>query len=242
MKIWLFCICRDESPIMTYFIRHYEQFCDKLIFYDDQSTDGTREIITSCPKSELRDWPGEHGIVDDDFMDFANEQWKEARGQADWVIWVDADEFVYHSELESVLKGYMEDGIHHPSLCAYTMVSDSFPTTNGQIYDEVKTGFRDTYWDKHAIFRGDIRYNVGRHSVDKGNFQYRPSPTQIIKLLHFRCLGMDYLKARHTRNWGRVPQRCRNFSYGANCAPGFEGHHGIVWFEQQMKLPRENVI
>lgn len=228
--------------MMGYFLRHYTRFCDKLIFYDDRSTDGTRELIHSCPEAELRDWPGGHGIVDDEFMDFSNEQWKEARGQADWVIWVDADEFLYHPDIKGVLADYLAKDVHHPWITAFTMVSDAFPTTDGQIYDEVKTGFRDTFWDKQAIFRGDIHYNVGRHSFDHTRFKYRPSDGPAIKLLHFRCLGLDYLKARHARNWGRVPERCRHFSYGVNCSPGFEGHHGVSWFEQQMKLPRENVI
>ena len=42
MTIWLYCICRNEARLMPYLLRHYETFVDKLIFYNDQSDDGTR--------------------------------------------------------------------------------------------------------------------------------------------------------------------------------------------------------
>lgn len=242
MKIWTFCIICDEAPILPYFLRHYTTFADKLIFFDGGSKDGTREMIAACPKAELRDWPGSKGIVDDEFMNFANTAWKEACAKADWVIWVDADEFIYHPQLFAKLEEYLKLGVDHPGIAAYTMLADKFPTTKGQIYDEIKTGIRDFYWDKQAVFRGDIWWNVGRHSVEVGRFKYKPSDHKAIKLLHYRCLGIEYLRARHARNWARVPEHCRIRSFGANCSPGYEGHHGVKWFEEEMKKPRENVI
>jgi len=166
MRIWLYCICRNESKLMPYFLRHYASWVDQLIFYDDQSTDGTREMIAACPKAVLRDWPGEHGIVDDQFLDFANQQWMEAIGKSEWVIWVDADEFLYHPNILSLLDGYLSEGVELPQVQGYLMISDHFPTTTGQIYDEIRTGIPDDIWSKQAIFRGNMKWNMGRHSYD----------------------------------------------------------------------------
>ena len=164
MTAWLYCICRNEARLLPYLLRHYTTFVDKLIFYDDQSDDGTRDLIRACPSAELRDWPGSHGIVDDEFLNFANEQWKEARGKAEWVIWIDADEFIYHPDIKNVLDRYLKEGVDLPQILGYTMVSDHFPTTSGQIYDEIKTGFYDDVWSKPAIFRSNMRWNMGRHN------------------------------------------------------------------------------
>jgi glycosyltransferase involved in cell wall biosynthesis len=232
MTVWLFAICRNESKILPYFLRHYVPWVDKLIFYDDQSDDGTRELIKECPKAELRDWTGSHGIVDDEFTSFANEQWKEARGHADWVIWVDLDEFLYCPNISQVLQRYLKEGVSIPRIHGYTMVSQKFPTTAGQIYDEIKTGWRDVAWDKSAIFRENMIWNTGRHSIHYGKFRPKHSTQADIKLLHYRCLGMDYLRWRHNRNWERVPTRCRELNYGRNCEPGHDGHHGVDWFEK----------
>jgi hypothetical protein len=213
---------------------------DQLTFWDDQSTDSTRSLISACPKAILNDWPGEHGIVDDQFLDFANEQWKSARGNAHWVIWVDTDEFLYHPNILNVLEQYLNDGVDLPEIQGYTMVSDHFPTTSGQIYDEIKTGFQDDIWSKAVIFRGNMIWNVGRHSVNYDAFTpSKKSGRMDLKLLHYRALGWDYLEWRHRRNWERVPERCRQKNFGTNCSPGWQGHHGLDWFREIMarKLP-----
>lgn len=229
---------------MPYLMRHYVPWVDKLIFYDAQSDDGTRELIRACPKAELREWEGANALVDDEFLALANHQWKEARGVADWVIWIDADEFLYHTNIRAVLAGYLDVGVTVPRIDGYTMVSDHFPTTEGQIYEEISTGFPDSVWSKPAIFNPhiDMAYNVGRHSLNVDRFTPFTSAVADIKLLHYRALGMDYLKARHARNWARVPDHCRSRSYGVNTSPDHDGHHGLQWFEQIMKQPLKNVI
>lgn len=242
MRVWLFCICRNERLIMPYFLRHYEPWVTKLIFYDDQSDDGTREIINDCPKAELRDWPGTHGIVDDEFMSFANQKWKEARGKTDWVCWVDADEFLYHPHMLPLLEAYFKDGVEVPKIDGYTMVSDRFPTTDGQIYDEIRTGLHSSEWSKSSIFRVNMHWNVGRHSLNLSQFNPVRSASADIKLLHYRCLGMDYLRWRHERNWARVPDRCKELNYGRNCEPGHAGSYGADWFEKIDLSKLQNVI
>lgn len=241
-NVWLYCILRNEAKIIGYFLRHYTPWVSKLIFYDDKSDDGTREIIRACPKAELRDWEGTPGIVDDEFLEFANEQWKEARGKTDWVAWVDADEFLYHPNIDGVLRRYWAQDVEVPQIEGFTMVSDHFPTTEGQIYDEIKTGFRDGVWDKKAIFRVHMHWNVGRHSINFNYFNPKSSPEAEIKLLHYRCLGMDYLRWRHQRNWERVPERCRRQNLGTNTMPGFRGHHSVEWFEEIDPKKLSNVI
>lgn len=242
MRVWLFCILRNECRILPYFLRHYVPWVEKLIFYDDQSDDGTRKLISSCPSAELRDWNGTHGIVDDEFMSFANEQWKEARGKADWVAWVDADEILFHPNITEVLSRYLQDGVEVPKVDGYTMFSDHFPTTTGQIYEEIRTGLPDTAWSKSAIFRVNIHWNVGRHSLNLDQFNPVRSETSEIKLLHYRCLGMDYLRWRHQRNWARVPDRCKALNYGRNCEPGHAGSYGADWFSQFDPKQLPNVI
>jgi len=232
MTVWLYTICRNERLLMPYFIRHYAEWVDKLIFYDDQSDDGTREIIADCPKADLRDWPGTHGLADDEFHKFDNEQWKEARGHADWIVRVDADEFLYYPRMLRLLALYLQTGVEVPKVAGYTMVSDRFPTTDGQIYDEIQTGMPSLEWSKSAIFRVNMQWNVGRHSMNLHRFNPKQSETADIKLLHYRCLGMDYLRWRHERNWDRVPDRCKALNYGRNCDPNHAGDYGTAWFEK----------
>lgn len=227
---------------MPYFLRHYAPWVERMIFYDDQSSDGTRGQILSCPQAELRDWPGTHGIVDDEFLHFAHEQWKEARGKADWVCWVDADEFLYHPQIGEVLERYLREGVQVPRILGYTMFSREFPTTKGQIYEEVRAGVLDDCWNKPAIFRDAANWTVGRHGWDYAQSNPRSSAAAEIKLLHFRGLGAEYVRWRHQRNWDRVPDAQRRLHFGANTNPNYVGHHSVAWFEEVMSRNLPHVI
>jgi glycosyltransferase involved in cell wall biosynthesis len=234
MTIWLYCICRNEIQILPYFLRHYVPWVDKLIFYDDQSDDGTRQLIQATPKTELRNWPGSSGLDDAAFLDFANEQWKEARGKAEWVIWVDSDELLYHENMIPLLADYLATGVELPQIRGYTMFSREFPTTTGQIYEQVRAGVPDDVWNKPSIFRGNMHWTMGRHGMDWTKVSLKSSPTVEIKLLHYRGLGMEYVRWRHARNWARVPDHCRRMHLGENTNPEWTSHHGLEWFREVM--------
>jgi glycosyltransferase involved in cell wall biosynthesis len=242
IRVWLYCIIRNEEKILPYFLRHYSPWVERMTFYDDHSDDQTRAILAHCPKAIVADWPGESGIVDDQFLEFANECWKDARGHADYVVFVDADEFLYHPNIVGVLQRYLQEDIDVPQIQGYTMVSKSFPITQGQIYDEVRTGFPDGIWSKPAVFRKHMWWTVGRHGPDYTRFNPKSSTHAEIKLLHYRGLGMDYVRWRHARNWARVPERCRRMNLGTNTAPDYTGHHGLSWFEEAIGKEWPNVI
>lgn len=243
--IWVYCICRDERSMMPYFLRHYATFSDKIILYDDQSEDGTREIIKACPVAELRDWPGTHGLVDDEFLEFANHQWREAIGKAHWVAWVDVDEFLYHPDMRGILSRYKSEGVDIPRIEGYGMVSDHFPTGTGQIYDEIKTGFRSSEWDKHELFHAAINmvWNVGRHSFYAEQMgRFKMSEKAEIKLLHYRYLGLDYVADRNARNCSRQPEKCKRAPYGENTWPGSTKTYSTRWFSEFRNQEFQNVI
>jgi len=242
MSVWVYAICRDEIRMVGYFLRHYCTFADKIIIYDGGSTDGTRQEIAGCPKAELRNWPGSEGICDDEFLAFAHEQWKEARGKSEWVVWVDLDEFLYAPNMLELLSRYLAEGVEVPQVKGYTMFSREFPTTTGQIYEQVRAGVPDDVWDKAAIFRAHMFWTMGRHGVDYTRFNPRMSALPEIKLLHYRGLGMDYVRWRHQRNWERVPERCRQMNLGTNTSPGYQGHHGLDWFAEVMSRNLPHVI
>ncbi len=144
MNIEVHIVAFNESRIIGYTLKHYAQFCSKMIVHDGLSTDSTR-VIAQKYGAEVRDFDTKHQINDTLLTALKQESWKGTT--ADWVIFVDADELVYFPiGAENSFPAYEASNIAVVKPYGYEMVSDVYPTTDGQIYDEVKFGGVDNRW------------------------------------------------------------------------------------------------
>jgi len=199
IKIDVYSIMRNEIKLIPYFLRHYETFADRIFVWDDGSDYGTREMLEAHPKVKLL--PISLGKADDDY--FVTDLWpqyrKISRGYSDWVICVDADEFIYHPNMMEKLEQLKTEGVQRIRCEGFTMYHPTFPTAQGQIYDEVKFGLRDKWSTKTVLFDPDIKigWTRGRHQ----SMSRIPVAAQTgITLLHFRYLGWDYYRERTKKN------------------------------------------
>ena len=200
-KIDVYSIMRNEIKILPYFLRHYESFAERIFVWEDQSDDGTREMLSAHPKVTMLD-PGYHGADDKYYVEQLWPQYRTiSRGYADWVMCVDADEFIYHPDLVNFLVECEKKDFKRIRCEGYIMCHPTFPTTEGQIYDEVKYGWRDNSSNKTVVFMSDVHmsFTPGRHQCIHNSVH--PTRKFIgIKLLHFRCLGTDFMRDRNKRN------------------------------------------
>jgi hypothetical protein len=114
MKIRIYTVCWNESAMLPHFLRHY-QFADKIVVYDHHSTDDSAAIIWRFPNTILHTLHCPDEIHESQLLRVKNNIYKECRGQADFVIVVDADEFVYHPFLMDLMADYKAEGITLPS-------------------------------------------------------------------------------------------------------------------------------
>jgi hypothetical protein len=202
IKIDVYSIMRNEIKILPYFLRHYEQFANRIFVWDDQSDDGTTEMLVKHPKVVLLGLD-KHGTDDGYFVTSLWPQYRKiSRGCGiDWVICVDADEFVYHKNLISVLDECKRNNKRKIRCAGYTMFASKFPTTSGQIYDEIKIGLGDKWSSKTILFDPeiDVSFTSGRHQCLHSNSHPTYRDTGIM-LLHFRHLGQEYYIERDKRN------------------------------------------
>lgn len=176
--------------------------------YDNYSDDSSAMLLKQSPLVTLRHYDSSGFSSEDLYRDLKNKIWKESRGKADWVIICDMDEFIYHRDLLEYLHRCKYQGITIPKASGFEMFSESFPTTDKQIYDQVFWGApsdqittKDCTLGKFAVFNPnaveEINYSYGAHVISpKGNIKYGENNGEL-KLLHFKFLGFDYLWQRY---------------------------------------------
>lgn len=208
MRIDVYSIMFNEAFMLPYFLRHYETIADRIFVWDDESTDGTREILRQHPKVTLLETPEVHGIHEGYWITKLWPRYKTlSRGQADYVICVDADEFAHHPNgLVSVLEEQKKLGTQLIHCRGYTMLSEGLPTTTDQIYDEIKLGVRDRWSSKWCLFSPDIEleFQRGRHGYPKVASDVVWRKEIGVRLLHYRYLGPKYFEKRDERNANRI--------------------------------------
>lgn len=196
----VFAICYNEEKIMPFFLKHYSKFCSQITIFDNHSTDKTIEIIKNFAKTfptQLILYDTSGTLDDSVYLSIKNNCWK--KSEADYVIVVDSDEFIYHKDIKKFIIDNPKS-IYKPK--GYNMVSDIFPT--GDDILQIKTGKYSSNYSKLALFSPkevqEINYHLGCHNA---------SPTltdgciEIIeedelKLLHYKNLSFEYRFTKHT--------------------------------------------
>jgi len=223
MNLHVHSIMWNEARILPYWLRHYEQLAERIFVWDAQSDDGTREMLEAHPLVTV--FEQQCAGLDDNYFTECFLEYKRLSADADWCACVAADEFIHHPQLLSTLATIETSKVQ---LAGYTMYAQSFPTTIGQIYDEVRLGYPDLWSCKTVLFRPqhEMQWVHGLHK--------EVSPTRAargtgIKLLHYRYLGADYYVERTRRNYERWkvagidvefdPQRQHNLPDGTRGNP-----------------------
>lgn len=212
--------------MLAYFLRHYAPLADRVVLFDDHSDDGGPDLAAAYANVEVRPYPGA-GLDDIEFVRFAAATYPEARAKhVDWVVWVDADEFVYAKDLRGTLTQLAAAGVTLPLTQGFAMFSDCYPTTREQIYDEVRQGVPYERDSKPVVFNPaiDIAWGAGKHDLTQGGGE-RGSLT-LLKLLHFRNLGPDYFAARNAKNYARMSERNKAAGLGFQVYPEHQVEHG----------------
>lgn len=204
--------------MLPFFFRHYDQFVDRYVIYDDNSTDATLAMLHAHPRVVAR--PLSRSVPDSfelSVLPIFNSHWKESRGNADWVIIVDIDEHLFHPDLAAYLTACNQGGVTAIPALGYEMISDTFPQGEHRLCELVRKGAPASFMSKMSIFDPnrliETNFTVGRHSADpKGKLRY-PNVDRLLNL-HFKWLGIDYLNERYRLLASRRGARDRANKWG----------------------------
>lgn len=217
MRLHVYTLCWNEKLMLPYFLRHYGQFAERIIVYDNGSDDGSQDLVRAHPQGELREFASDGQFDESTVTRLREEVWKESRGTADWVVVCDMDEFLIHPRMTEFLTDRRARGVTISQPQGFQMVSMAFPTTDGQIYDEVRRGVIDSYFSKLVLFDPDavqeMNYKPGSHfSQPTGRVVFDPQPE--LMLFHCKYLGLDYVRARYQALAQRRSRAMRQGGFG----------------------------
>lgn len=219
MKIHAYFFCKNEELILPYLLKHYGEFCEKITFFDNESTDRSREIIeafTEC-ETEIITNSTEGVLRDDIHLHLKNNCWKGV--DADYVIVADADEFLYNENLVEFLTENPHD-VYYPT--GYNMISAHFPEDYEKpLIDQVTLGSFEPNYSKSVIFNPktvqEINFTPGAHFSHPTGVNGKPLQIYrgtVLKLLHYKNLGFEYRYEKNSRYGAMLSEENKRYGYG----------------------------
>jgi glycosyltransferase involved in cell wall biosynthesis len=199
MNIDVYATCYNEEIILPYFLKHYKKFARNITIYDNMSTDNSVDIMNEYGVNVISFDTGgrfEESVL----MNIRNNCWKGS--DADWVIVCDADELIYHENIIEILSS---THANHIVTEGYEMMSETLPTTEGQIYEELKIGHFKPDYSKPCLFKPSevthINFAPGSHTAEPMGPNLIIINDSGIKLLHYKYLNIELLieKYKHYR-------------------------------------------
>jgi glycosyltransferase involved in cell wall biosynthesis len=153
MKIWAYVTVWNEERMLPYYLRHYSSFCERIIVLDNESTDNTVTLCREWDNVEVRTYSTGETFDDYVHLDLKHKCIEEAKGKADYIIVSDCDEFIIHPNIIEFLQ-QSNSPVIFPA--GFQMVSQSFPESHGQIYDEIGHGTPDPWYSKPILINPNL--------------------------------------------------------------------------------------
>ena len=199
--VWLYALTLNETRMLGFFLRHYEDWVDRFIFYDDGSTDDTVEILRAHPKAEMRRFErlDPSSFVESSRL-WQNSVWKEARGQAAWAVITALDEHLYHPRMPAYLEACRTAGVTAIPALGFHMISDLVPPNGAWLAETCRTGMPHEEMSKLSLLDPDAvtetNFRHGRHVAKPEGRVVYPEVDELYNL-HYKFIDKEYLRARH---------------------------------------------
>jgi hypothetical protein len=214
-RVAVFTLTRNEEAILPFFLKHYGEFADEIIIYDNDSTDRTVEIATAWPRTRVCRYSTGGATDDIKHRDLKNTIWKTV--VPGWKIVVDCDEFIWGVNAQGKLNvreqlgHYSAKNVFVPLLESWEMVSNVDPVYDGSkhIWELIRYGARDgimRVYDKRAVFKAppvvSMGFTTGAHRTNIA-FVANVNHTRFVetaygglKLLHFKYTSLAKVQRR----------------------------------------------
>lgn len=213
--ITVITLTHNEHYMVPFFLRHYERLVDNIVVFDNQSDDGTPELLGEHPKVTIVKYDTNGLLRDDIHAQIKSQAYRSMSG--DWFIVCDFDEFVWHPDLKKYLDTCAYKGWTLPLVDGYSMIGDAAPEDDGKtpLTSLIRKGVPDPWYSKPCVIHRSarVRYTPGAHGYVQDPFTdpLDRSPTAEIKLLHYNWLSLEHGLEKRRRGAARLsPENIAN--------------------------------
>lgn len=210
MNLTLYTITYNEEVILPYFIKWYrDRFPNcKIVVYDNESTDGTKNICLSTPNLQYIPYHTGNKLSDSTYLKIKNNAWKHA--DTDWVIVCDVDEFLDVRESNIIEFDKFEESLIKGvgfNMCNVEGLKD---------ITEIKHGVRAIQYDKTILFNRkriqEINYGAGCHHCEpQGDVN---KATISLPLYHMKFIDVDLLVNKYKSYASRLSDENKEMRWG----------------------------
>ena len=197
-KIYVYTFCWNEITILPFVVDYWKQYADKVIVYDNGSTDGSIEYMKQFDWIDVRSFYTD-GKNNSTMTRMRNHMWKECVGAADLCVVCDLDECLVGKNLREKLYQIIENGYTIVTPNWYTFISKEKPIyLTGKLLHEnyplaLQGAGKTLIFDPNKI--KDMNFSVGAHMCKpEGEINYyKDRLTNDIFCLHIcNNFGIDY--------------------------------------------------
>ena len=224
MKLYGVTFTYNESTMIPYVMRYLERMgFDKLIVYDNQSTDNTVELLKKYSFVEVRTLDTGGSKSNQKIMEVKNSVWKEfSKEENAWMFVSDFDEVIYYDGiLKEYLKAMGDEGYNYLNQDMVQTICEHFPDKDKLVHESCDGG---VFWGnthiggcKMTLFKLSdfisITYTPGSHMVKintKENVHLKSLNNKEIKSFHLKYIDKDYcLERKHLAKKRRGPEDIR---------------------------------
>lgn len=206
MKLYGLTFTYNESTMIPYVMKYFENIgFDKLIVYDNQSSDNTVELLKKYPFVEVRTLDTGGKKSNQKIIDLKNNVWKEFKNEQNaWMFISDFDEVIYYNgDFKEYLTKLDKDGYNYLNQDMLQTVCIKFPDKNKFVHEDCDGG---VFWGnsytggcKMALFKissfNDIKYTPGAHRVRvilNNGISLKSLNNKDIKSFHIKYIDKEY--------------------------------------------------
>jgi glycosyltransferase involved in cell wall biosynthesis len=224
MRIRVVVPVYNEEVLLPGFLRHYGEFADSIVVWDNGSTDATREIAAAHPLVDLRSFQTD-SYDELSVLGVLAKTKKESEGDFDWCIFPDCDEIMTARDGGAVRPILEESSADVLVPEGYELMQEKGEAPFAPEKPWVPQrgfGHRSDLYCKPIIMRpaAPVTFWAGKHKLAVGYVETRKEPRLV--LLHFEMADYELwvyrkrrrpLSAQNIRNGWCVDRFCRGMEF-----------------------------